>query len=123
MAEASKKPTTVEEYLAGFDPDVQERLRLVRSTFHDAVPGLGDGIRYAIPIVSLDGRYVIHYAGWKHHIGLYPVPVFEGELEERLAPLRSTKDTVKLLHRDPIPTELLADLVRALVERHQADAS
>ncbi len=109
------KPTTVEEYLAGFDPDVRERLELVRSTLHAAVPGMTDGIRYAIPIVALDGTYVVHYAGWKHHIGLYPVPAFDGALEEDLAPLRSTKDTIKLMHRDPIPTELLDRLVRALV--------
>lgn len=112
------KPTTVEEYLAGFEPEVRERLELVRSTLHAAVPGMTDGIRYGMPIVALEGTYVVHYAGWKHHIGLYPVPVFAGDdaaLEEELAPLRSTKDTIKVMHRDPIPTELLDRLVRALV--------
>ena len=112
------KPATVDEYIAGFDPDVAERLALVRSTLHAAVPGLTDGIRYGMPIVALDGTYVIHYAGWKHHIGMYPIPVFDGDqaaLEAELAPLRSTKDTIKLLHRDPIPTDLVARLARALV--------
>ena len=122
MPDATTKPATVEEYLAGFEPEVQERLRLVRSTLHAAVAGMVDGIRYGMPIVSLDGTYVVHYAGWKHHIGLYPVPVFDGELEERLAPLRSTKDTIKLMHRDPVPTDLLGDLARALVARTRPDA-
>ncbi|WP_421118339.1 iron chaperone [Aquihabitans daechungensis] len=115
------KPATVEQYLAGFEPDVADRLRLVRTTLHDAVPGMTDGIRYGMPIVALDGTYVVHYAGWKHHIGLYPVPVFDGDraaLEEDLAPLRSSKDTIKLMHRDPIPTGLLERLVRALVVEH-----
>lgn len=119
------KPATVDEYIAGFEPDVQQRLRLVRSTLHAAVPGMTDGIRYAMPIVALDGTYVVHYAAWKHHIGLYPVPVFSGDqagLEEELAPLRSTKDTIKLMHRDPIPVDLLDRLTRALViERSPAD--
>lgn len=117
------KPATVEEYLAGFEPDVRERLELVRSTLHAAVPGLTEGIRYDMPIVALDGTYLVHYAGWKHHIGLYPVPVFSGDdadLEEQLAPLRSSKDTIKLLHRDPIPTELLDRLARALVAERVA---
>lgn len=118
------KPQTVEEYLAGFEPEVRERLELVRSTLHDAVPGLTDGVRYQIPYVGLDGTYLVHYAGWKHHIGLYPVPDFTGlddALETELAPLRSTKDTVKLMHRDPIPTDLLARLARALVAGRASD--
>ena len=118
-------PATVEEYIAGFDPDVSERLRLVRSTLHGAVPGLTDGIRYGMPVVALDGRYVVHYAGWKHHIGMYPVPVLAGiddGLEADLAPLRSTKDTIKLLHRDPVPVELLTRLARALVAERSASA-
>ena len=121
----ASSPATVDEYLAGFDPEVRERLELVRSTLHAAVPGMTDGIRYGMPIVALDGVYVVHYAGWKHHIGLYPIPVFDGDrasLEEELAPLRSTKDTIKLLHRDPIPTELLDRLTRALVVERTASA-
>ena len=109
------KAATVDEYIAGFEPDVQERLRLVRSTLHAAVPGMTDGIRYDMPIVALDGAYVVHYAAWKHHIGLYPVPVFDGALEEELAPLRASKDTIKLMYRDPVPVDLLDRLVRALV--------
>jgi len=112
------KPATVDEYIAGFEPDVQERLRLVRSTLHAAVPGMTDGIRYGMPVVAVDGAYVVHYAAWKHHIGMYPIPVFSGdraELEEELAPLRSSKDTIKLLYRDPVPTGLLERLIRALV--------
>lgn len=114
-------PQTVDEYLAGFEPEVRERLELVRATLHAAVPGMTDGIRYQLPYVGLDGTYLVHYAGWKHHIGMYPVPVFDGDqaaLEEELAPLRSSKDTIKLMHKDPIPTDLIDRLARALVIEH-----
>ena len=123
MAE-TPKPATVDEYLAGFEPEIQERLRLVRSTLHAAVPGMTDGIRYQIPFVALDGTYLVHYAGWKHHIGMYPVPVFSGDqaaLEEELAPLRASKDTIKLMHKDPVPVDLLDRLTRALaIERSKS---
>ncbi len=39
------------------------------------VPGSGETIRYQMPCATLGDRYLIHYAGWKKHIGLYPVPV------------------------------------------------
>ena len=49
--------------------------------------------------------------------------VAEGaRLEEFPAGLVSTKDTVKLMHRDPIPTDLLARLARALVAERAASA-
>lgn len=115
MAAPAAGPEAVDEYIAGFEPDVQERLRLVRSTLHAAVPGLTDGIRYQMPYVAIGETYLVHYAGWKHHIGLYPVPVFTGGLEEELAPRRASKDTIKLMHRDPIPVDLLDRLIRAIV--------
>ena len=53
--------------------------------------------------VMLGGRYALHYAGWKKHIGLYPVPTLPEPLEAEVAPLRSGKDTLVLKHADPLP--------------------
>ena len=114
------KPATVDEYIAGFPPEAQERLQELRAALHAAVPGMGEGIRYDMPIVTLGDEYVLHFAGWKHHIGLYPVPVMDGELEEGLAPYRSAKDTLKLPYSKPQPLELIGQLVAALAaERSQ----
>ena len=115
--------TTVEEYLAGFEPEVEARLRAVRSVVMDEVArALGrepeERLRYGIAGVMLDGRAAFHYAGWKHHIGLYPVPVRSDALEAEVAPLRAAKDTVKLLHSRPLPLDLVGRITAEVVARY-----
>lgn len=55
-----------------------------------------------------------YYAGWKHHIGVYPIPPLDTELEARIAPLRAAKDSVHFRHAEPLPVELIGRLVVAL---------
>lgn len=103
---------TVDEYIASFPSEVQVILEDVRSTIKSAVPGSGETIRYQMPCATLGDRYLIHYAGWKKHIGLYPVPVAGADLEPDIAPLRSDTDTVKLMYDRQVPHELLARIVQ-----------
>ncbi len=106
----------VEAYIAGFEPAIQERMRAVRSAILAEVPGGEERMRYDIAAVMLGGRYALHYAGWKKHIGLYPVPALPEPLESEVAPLRSAKDTVVLKHAHPLPDELIRRIARAIVE-------
>ncbi len=68
---------TVDEYIAGFPPEVAERLQRIRETILAEVPLPEEKVRYGIAAVMLGGRYALHYAGWKKHIGLYPVPTLD----------------------------------------------
>lgn len=107
----------VEAYIAGFEPEVQERMRRVRDAILAEVPGGEQRIRYDIAAVMLGGRYALHFAGWKKHIGLYPVPTLPEPLESEVAPLRSGKDSLVLTHADPLPDELVRRIARAIVEK------
>ena len=100
----------VDAYIAGFPPEVRDRLTQLRRVIVDHLPGCEQTIRYGMPAVMLGGRYGIHFAGWKKHIALYPVPSFEESLESRVAPFRSGKDTVQFLHSHELPYDLVADV-------------
>jgi uncharacterized protein YdhG (YjbR/CyaY superfamily) len=76
----------------------------------------GETISYKMPTVTVDGSAVFYYAAWKHHIGLYPVPVFDGELEAEIAPLRAAKDSLHLKYTEPFPYDLVARLTVAIIE-------
>jgi uncharacterized protein YdhG (YjbR/CyaY superfamily) len=111
--------TTVDEYIAGFPDDVQQILQKVRAAIHASVRSV-DGhsgeekMRYGIAAVSLGGRYYIHFAAWKKHLGLYPVPALSDELELRLKPYRSEKDSVVFKYNQPIPYDLIQDVAAAI---------
>ena len=109
--------TTVDEYIAGFPDDVQERLQGVRSAIRAALPDGEERVRYGIPAVMLDTRHAVHYAGWKKHIGIYPVPRLDGPLEAEVAPYRAAKDSLRFLHSEPLPYDLVERLARELARR------
>jgi uncharacterized protein YdhG (YjbR/CyaY superfamily) len=104
-------PATVEEYLAALPEDVQAVVRELRRRIQAALPTSTEKISYAIPTVLLEGHPLISYGAWKSHLGMYPVPVTEGQLEQALAPYRSTKDTLRFRYRDTIPLDLIVRLV------------
>ena len=56
-------------------------------------------IRYGMPAVMVGDRYGVHFAGWKKHVALYPVPSFDEPLKSRVSPYRSGKDTVPFAMR------------------------
>lgn len=100
----------VDAYIAGFPPDVRARLTELRRVIVDHLPGSEQTVRYGMPAVMLGDRYGLHFAGWKKHVALYPVPAFEEPLEARVAPFRSGKDTVRFLHTQDLPYDLVADV-------------
>ena len=111
---------TVDEYIAGFPTEVAERLQRIREVILAEVPLPEDKVRYGIAAVMLGGRYALHFAGWKKHIGLYPVPTLDQPLEGEVAPYRAEKDSVVFPHSAPIPYELIGQVTRAIVARRAA---
>jgi len=106
---------SVDEYIDGFSPEVQDILTKVRAAIMANVPDPTEKIRYGMPAVMLGGRYAIHFAGWKKHVGLYPVPLLNDALEAELAPFRAAKDSVNFVYAEPIPYDLIERVTAAIV--------
>jgi uncharacterized protein YdhG (YjbR/CyaY superfamily) len=115
----AEKFATVDEYIASFPPEVQEVLQRVREAIRSAVPDGQEKIRYDIAAVMVDPTHAIHFAGWKKHVGVYPVPRLEGELEEQIAPYRAAKDSANFLYARPIPYDLIERVAAAVVARYR----
>lgn len=107
-------PATVDEYIAGFPAERQVILQDIREAIHRGVPHADEKIRYGMPAIMLGGRYAIHFAGWKKHIGLYPVPRFDEPLEAEVAPHRSEKDSVTFPWSSPAPLALIERVAAAI---------
>ena len=117
---------TVDEYIAGFPPEVAERLQRIREVIVTGVASRSgvqpqEKIRYGIAAVMLGGRYALHFAGWKKHIGLYPVPALDEPLESEIAPYRAEKDSVVFPHSQPVPYELIARVTEAIVAKRSLE--
>jgi len=109
----------IDEYIAGFTPETQAILVEVRAAIHRGVPSGEEKIRYDMPAVMLGPRYAIHFAGWKKHVGIYPVSVLSDELEHELAPYRAAKDSLNFVYTKPVPYDLIERVAAALSEKHR----
>ncbi|MDW4572411.1 hypothetical protein R8Z57_06400 [Microbacterium sp. M3] len=112
---------TVDEYIAGFPPEVAARLTRIRAEIVGAVTAASgeapeQKMRYGIAAVMLGGRYALHFAGWKKHIGLYPVPVLPEPLESEIGPYRSEKDSVVFPHTKDVPYQLIGRAAREIAD-------
>jgi len=109
------KFATVDEYIASFPPDTQLVLEKVRLAMRGAAPGTEERISYGIPTFTLNGRYVIYFAGWKLHISIYPIPEGDAALAKDLAPYRAAKGTLRFPLDKPIPYDLIERLTAAAI--------
>lgn len=107
----------VDDYIGSHPPDVQEILREIQRRIAAVVPEPGEKISYQIPTVTMSGQALVYYAAWKQHIGMYPIPKAEPDLEAAIAPYRASKDTVRFTYKKPIPYELIDTMVAMLVRR------
>ncbi len=106
---------TVDDYLLHFSDDVRAILQELRRRLRAITPGTGEAIRYNMPTITLNGRSLVHFAGWKHHVALYPVPDGDPQFERDIAPYRSGKSTVKFPYSSPMPYELIERMVTLLI--------
>ncbi len=106
---------TVDEYIGALPADVQVVLQEVRRSALAAVPGARETIRYQIPTIAINGRSLVHYAAWKHHVSLYPVPGGDAALRQELVPYASGKGTLKFPLGEPVPYDLMERVVAQLL--------
>ena len=110
-------PDTVDDYLTTLpEPartEVAEAVRRIRS----AAPEAEESVSYGMASFRLPNGHPIYVAGWKAHLSLHDVPPLPADLEARVGPLRSGKDTVKFPFRAPVPHDLIAEIVTAVAAR------
>ncbi len=122
MKTKPSKPTTIDEYIAGFPPDVQAILQKIRATIHKAAPQAEEAIKYQMPTFVLHGN-LVHFAAFKSHIGFYPVPTGIEAFKQELAPYAGGKGSVQFPLDQPIPYKLISKIVKFRAKENLAKAA
>lgn len=115
-------PQTIDEYIAGFPPDIQAILQQIRMTVRAAAPEAQETISYRMPTFTLHGN-LVHFAAFTNHIGFYPTPSGMEEFEQALAPYKGGKGSARFPLDQPIPYDLIDAIVRFRVAENQAKAA
>lgn len=104
---------TIDAYIGGFPGDVQARLEAVRAAIRKAAPGATEGISYRIAAFKLDGKPLLYFAGFKNHIGLYPMTAgVKAAFAKQLAGFPQSTGTVRFPHDGALPTALIETIAK-----------
>jgi len=110
-------PKDIDEYIAGYPQDVQEILEQVRTTIRGAAPEAEEAISYGIPTFKLKGN-LVHFAAYKKHIGFYPTSTGIEKYKNELSAYEGAKGTVKFPLTEPIPFDLISQIVTFRVKEN-----
>ena len=112
----------IDDYIAGFPPDVQKTLQKVRATIRRAAPQADETISYQMPTFKLEGN-LVHFAAFKNHIGLYPTPSGTERFRKELSSYETGKGSIRFPLDKPIPYDLIAKIVKFRVRENLEKAA
>ena len=110
-------PRTVDEYISGFPPQVQERLQKIRNTVRKAAPDAEETISYRIPSYTLEGK-LVYFAAFKKHIGFYPRTTAIAKFKKQLSVYEGAKGSVRFPLDKPVPLNLISQIVKFRVKEN-----
>ncbi|MDX2044909.1 MAG: DUF1801 domain-containing protein [Acidobacteriota bacterium] len=115
-------PKNIDEYIAGFPSEIQEKLETIRATIRKAAPKAEEAISYMIPTLKLHGN-LVHFAAYKNHIGFYPGAGGIAAFQEELAGYETSKGTVQFPLDKRLPLPLITKIVKFRVQQNLDQAA
>lgn len=115
----NKDITTIDAFIAQFPAEVQSQLQQIRALVHQLVPEATEAICYGIPTFKLNGN-MLHFAAYPKHIGFYPGAAAMVDFQDRFSNYQTSKGTVQFPLLEPLPMELIADIIRYRAEVQMA---
>ena len=121
----AERPTvgSIDEYIAEFPAETQEGLKELRALIRAAAPDATETISYAMPTFDLNGKHLVHFAGFAHHVGLYPMPSGIEAFKDELEPYKNAKGSVQFPLGKPMPWDLIRRIVEYQVGENARKAS
>jgi uncharacterized protein YdhG (YjbR/CyaY superfamily) len=108
-------PGNIDEYIAGFPPDVQESLKKMRAIVREAAPDAQETLKYRMPTFVLQEN-LVHFAAFDKHIGFYPTPSAMEAFSTDLKDYAYAKGSVQFPLNRPVPLALVKRMVQFRVK-------
>jgi uncharacterized protein YdhG (YjbR/CyaY superfamily) len=103
---------SIDEYIAACPEGTHERLQAIRAAIKKLAPEAKEKISYQIAAFELNGKNLIHFAGWKKHISLYPIPAGDKAFEEEASKYADGKGTMKFPLDKLMPMKLVTEVIK-----------
>lgn len=88
----------------------QAKLREMYACVHAATPGAVEGLKWGMPAFSYQ-RMLVAFAGYEHHIGLYPTPSAVAAFAKDLTKFKTAKGSIQFPLDKPLSMTLIKKIV------------
>lgn len=103
---------SVDQYIKQFPGETQKRLESIRACVDKAAPAANEGISYGMPAYKLNGKPLVYFASYEHHIGFYGTPSTHIAFAKQLAKFKQGKGSVQFPHAQSLPLTLIKAMVK-----------
>lgn len=108
----------VAAFIKASPEEPQPKLKQLRKIVKDVLPDAEETISYKMPLYKLHGKGVVAFAGFKSHIGFYPM---SGSLldsfKKELRNYKTSKGAVQFPLDKPLPVALIKRLIKARIKQ------
>ncbi|MFN0108654.1 MAG: iron chaperone [Blastocatellia bacterium] len=122
MKAGQQAPNSIDEYIAGFPLEIQEKLEKIRATIRKAAPKAEEAISYMIPTFRLHGN-LVHFAAFKKHLSFFPGAAGVAAFQEELGKYETSKGTIQFPLDKPVPLTLITKIVKFRVQQNLDNAA
>ena len=106
-----KAPETIDAYILEQPEDIKKYLYQMHGILQAALPDAQERISWSMP-TYWNQHNIVHFAGFKKHIGFYPGPQAIEMFEERLKEYKTSKGAIQFPYNKPLPAELITEIAK-----------
>ncbi len=109
----------VDKYIATFPEEVQYKLEEFRLFLKNLLPHATESINYGIPTYKVAEQNLVHFGGFKSHLGFYPGAAVMEIFETDLSDYKSAKGSVQFPYNKAIPFDVIEKIVHFRLEQNE----
>ncbi len=102
----------IDKYISNQPKQNQDILNNIRNLTKKTSPKAEEQLIYGVPGFKLNNKYLICYAGFKKHIGIYPEPDSIEHFKDQLKIYETSKGAIKF----PLDKEIPYNLIKKIIQ-------
>lgn len=111
---ASKRPTTIAEYIRAAPREGQPHLRKLYAILKSAAPDAEETIKWGNPFF-IEPRFVFAFSAHKAHLSFAPTLTAMKKFRKQLETQETTKGTLQIPYNKPLPEKLVRKIAEYCV--------
>jgi uncharacterized protein YdhG (YjbR/CyaY superfamily) len=101
----------IDTYINSFDNEMKAHLTKLRGIIREVAPKAHEQMSYGMPAYKLNGKPLVYFGGFAHHVGFYATPNGHDAFKEEFAKYKQGKGSVQFPNDQPLPVDLIRRVV------------